>query len=316
MRQTREDLEGGAVSHSRGAIPARPGPRSMTIADSMVLVIGVAVALALPWYNGWVQTPQPVMWPRWMIILYFFEEAVGKASLALIPLMLYRRARFGGISRPGELLLVACASRVIADEVARVSDLELSVDGILAGESYWASLRVAAVAFILAVTALILFRRRLSDFVITSLLVIAVAGSYPLADLSPMAAEQPGDRRRWDPGFGRRRLRLLHRVLRAGEPGARHDRRRGGLGCRHTPIPYRSDGRNRPGIGGDQSGRYAGGGLAVKLHRVLAAVERSPAVRAARRAGGRCTPGLQRRLSHPASQCPMVCPETRALPGV
>ncbi len=152
------------MSHSPGATPARLEPKTITIADSMVLVVGVAVALALPWYNGWLQTPQPVMWPRWMIILYFFEEAVGKASLAL--------------------------------------------------------------------------------------------------------------------------------------------------------IPHRSDGRNRPGIGGGQSGRYAGGGLAVKLHRVLAAVERSPTIRAARRAGGRCPPGLQRRLSHPASQCPMVCAETSALPCV
>ncbi len=121
------------------------------------------------------------MWPRWIIILQFFEEAVGKASLALIPLMLYRRARFGGICRPGELLLVVCASRVIADLVSRVSDLELSVDGILADEVYWATLKLAGVACVSAAAALIIFGQKLSDFVVSSLLVIAVAGSYPWA---------------------------------------------------------------------------------------------------------------------------------------
>ena len=76
----------------------------MTIADAMVLVFGVALALSLPWSNGWVQEPQPVMEPRWRIVSWFFEEAIETASLALIPLMLYRRARFGGLCRPGELL--------------------------------------------------------------------------------------------------------------------------------------------------------------------------------------------------------------------
>jgi hypothetical protein len=67
MRQTRQNSEGRAVSHSRAETPSRPTPESVTIADSMVLVIGVAVVLTLPWYNGWVQTPQPVIWPRWII---------------------------------------------------------------------------------------------------------------------------------------------------------------------------------------------------------------------------------------------------------
>jgi hypothetical protein len=119
------------------------------------------------------------MWPRWIIILEFFEEAVGKACLALIPLMLYRRARAGGMCRPGELLLVVCASRVIADLVDRVSNLEISVEGIVADDLYWASLTLAAVACVSATLALIVLGRELSDFVVSCLLVVAVAGSYP-----------------------------------------------------------------------------------------------------------------------------------------
>ncbi len=156
-----------------------PEPRTITIADSMVLVIGVAVALALPWFNGWVEEPQPVMEPRWRIILWFVEEAVGKLSLALIPLMMYRRARFGGLCRPGELLLVVCASRVIAGEVYRVSHLEIRPDGIWADDLYWATLKLAGVACLAALGALIVFGRELSDIAVCSLLVIAVAGSHP-----------------------------------------------------------------------------------------------------------------------------------------
>ena len=167
------------MAHSPGETPARPEPRSITIADAMVLVIGVAVALALPWFNGWVQMPQPVMEPRWRIISWFVEELVGKVSLALIPLMLYRRARFGGVCRAGELLLVVCASRVIAGEVCRVSQLEISPDGILADEFYWASLKLAGAACVSAAAALIIFGQKLSDFVVSSLLVVAVAGSHP-----------------------------------------------------------------------------------------------------------------------------------------
>ena len=106
MRPTGDDSEGSSWLIYEGKVLPGQRPRTMTIADSMVLVIGVAVVLALPWYNGWVEKPQPVMEPRWRIILWFVEEAVGKVSLALIPLMMYRRARFGGLCRPGELLLV------------------------------------------------------------------------------------------------------------------------------------------------------------------------------------------------------------------
>jgi hypothetical protein len=167
------------VAHSPEANSTRPDPRSITIADSMMLVIGVAVALALPWYSGWSQTPQAALDPPWRVILSFIEELIGKSSLALVPLMLYRRARARGLCRPGELLLVVCAARVIADQVGRLSMLEMSPSGIDADEFYWSSLKLAEASCALALATLIIFRKRLPDIAVSYLLVVAVAGSYP-----------------------------------------------------------------------------------------------------------------------------------------
>src|ERR1700730_7432226 len=105
---------------SRGSSTAKGTPTKLTTSDLMVLVLGVALALSLRWYNRWQERPQPVMMPRWRVICLFFEEAVGKASLALIPLALWRRARLGGVCRPAELLLAVCAAWMILDQVDRL----------------------------------------------------------------------------------------------------------------------------------------------------------------------------------------------------
>ena len=59
MRPTGDDSEGSSwLIHERKQLPG-PSRNPITIADSMVLVVGVAVALSLRWFSGWVQTPQP-----------------------------------------------------------------------------------------------------------------------------------------------------------------------------------------------------------------------------------------------------------------
>jgi hypothetical protein len=167
------------VVRSPGTTPTQLGTRSMTISDSIVLIFGVALALSLPWCNGWAQLPQPVMEPRWRVIALFFEEAAGKASLALIPLMLYRRARLGGLCRPGELLLAVCASYALAEQVDRASGFERHSSVIEASGVYWASLTAAGAACAAAIGGLVFLREKLSDSAVSSLLVVAVAGSYP-----------------------------------------------------------------------------------------------------------------------------------------
>jgi hypothetical protein len=72
-----------------------------------------------------------------------------------------------------------CASCALLEQVDRASGLGLTSNGIEADEFYWASLKLAGGACIAAIVALIFFRERLSDGARSSLLVVAVAGSYP-----------------------------------------------------------------------------------------------------------------------------------------
>jgi hypothetical protein len=162
---------------------AKVGATSMTTADLAVLILGVALALSLRWYNRWEQQPQPVMQPRWRIIGLFFEEAVGKASLALIPLALWRRARVGEVCRPAELLLAVCAAWMLLDQVDSCPwvfwawvDHDTWDD---LGRPYWLCHGAAGTLSLAAVLALILLRRKLDNSARSVLLMVAVAGSFP-----------------------------------------------------------------------------------------------------------------------------------------
>lgn len=147
-----------------------------------MLVLGVAVALSFRWFNLWEQLPnQPFREPRWKVVSLFLEEAIGKTSFALIPLMLYRRARLGGICRPGELFLVVCAACVLCDMVERIYLVgRTSDDAIVEAEGgYWVVLVVVGTAVVVAIFSSIFLGGRLSDRSRSLLLVMVVAGSYP-----------------------------------------------------------------------------------------------------------------------------------------
>jgi hypothetical protein len=168
------------VIRSQGSSPTPPRSGRISVTDLGVLVLGVAVALSFPWFNPWVQPPnEPFREPRWRIISLFVEEAVGKASLALIPLMLYRRARLGGLCRPGELLLPICAACIMCDHVGRVTGLGRDNGVIEVENGYWVILTTLGMAVMAALLGAIYLADRLSDGIRSSLLVLAVAGSYP-----------------------------------------------------------------------------------------------------------------------------------------
>ncbi|CAN5824025.1 hypothetical protein BH23PLA1_BH23PLA1_24480 [soil metagenome] len=88
----------------------RPEPTRMTLADLLALVVGVAIVAALPWLNrpefigplGGGAGPA-----SYVPLLMFLHEGLGKACLALVPVVLARRVRHGGMVRPTEFLL-AC----------------------------------------------------------------------------------------------------------------------------------------------------------------------------------------------------------------
>lgn len=80
-----------------GPGPPRPEPIGTTPADLLALIAGVALAAALPWSSG---RPEPA----WFMALAYAQEGLPKGCMALIPVVITRRARFGGPIRPGEFL--------------------------------------------------------------------------------------------------------------------------------------------------------------------------------------------------------------------
>ena len=85
-----------AAAEPRGMHAER---RSATLSDQFVLVLGIALALSLPWASTWRFTREPAMphIPLWRWDGEFLEEVFEKTCLALIPLTLWRRARLGGV---------------------------------------------------------------------------------------------------------------------------------------------------------------------------------------------------------------------------
>jgi len=172
-------------------MPTVPDPRGMhakrssaTLSDLFVLVLGVALALSLHWDSTWRSTPHPSLprMPVWRWDGEFVEEAIEKTCLALIPLMLWRRARLGGVCRPAELLLVACGTPPVVDDIdwalwRSESRFEIGLDGDL-GPLFWGCHTAAWIVCLAATSALILRRRRLGDRARSALVTLAVAMSF------------------------------------------------------------------------------------------------------------------------------------------
>jgi hypothetical protein len=83
-------------------------PIGMTLGDLVAVVAGVAIVLTIPWKFF----PHPTdffgPWPRWLPRLWLIQQVLEIAGLAMLPVVLARRARLGGLARPAEILLVCC----------------------------------------------------------------------------------------------------------------------------------------------------------------------------------------------------------------
>jgi hypothetical protein len=163
---------------ARGETPRAGGATALTVSDLVVLVVGVALALAiLPWDLDGDESSGLV--PTWLMALSSVERAVRTASLALVPLAAWRRVRIGGVCRPAELLLVVCAAPGV---VARVDEWILTAadwnldDGY--GARYWLCHGAAWSLCAAAILGLIIARRRLSGAARSALLMLAVATSF------------------------------------------------------------------------------------------------------------------------------------------
>ncbi len=161
------------------------GRSAATLSDLFVLVLGVALALSLRWDSTWRSTPHPSLpgMPVWKWDGEFVEEAIEKTCLALIPLMLWRRVRLGGVCRPAELLLVACGTYPLVDDInwalwhSDPSRLGVDFSGDL-GALFWWCHTAAWIICLAATSALILRRRSLGDRTCSVLLTLIVATSF------------------------------------------------------------------------------------------------------------------------------------------
>lgn len=120
--------------------------------------------------------------PVWRWDGEFAEEAIEKSYLVLIPLMLWRRARLGGVCRPAELLLVACGTPLVVDNIdwalwASESRFEIDSAGNLGG--LFSQCHTATWIVCLAASLMLSLRRRSMGYVVCSaLMTLAVATSF------------------------------------------------------------------------------------------------------------------------------------------
>ncbi len=90
---------------SGGPRHARIEPTVTTIADLLALAAGVALAASLEWYSGWAaQLGAMATTPTWYLRLYYLMEGLQKCLVAMTPVVVARRIRYGGPIRPSEFL--------------------------------------------------------------------------------------------------------------------------------------------------------------------------------------------------------------------
>jgi hypothetical protein len=171
----------------------------ITLGDLAVLVAGVALVLVLPRSQSYwpYRTDFLGPWPRWLPWCFCLRQALGSACLALVPVILRRRASYGGRARPAEFLAICAAMPVLADAVetglirlkyrqwAGHSLPGFTLDGIpiavvsdwRAG-GHWIWERSLLVAGALALAGFFLGRRRLPGWLQTVFLSIAWLAAY------------------------------------------------------------------------------------------------------------------------------------------
>jgi hypothetical protein len=99
----------------------RREPISITLADLLALVVGAALAVSLPqlhWPSDRI-TISNVSMPSWVAWLFVIAEAAMKVGLALVPVILARRARYGGLPKPADWLTILVALILLHEVVQR-----------------------------------------------------------------------------------------------------------------------------------------------------------------------------------------------------
>ena len=100
----------------------RREPVSITLADLSALVVGAAFAVSLPqmhWPTDRIAIVNYPM-PGWVVWLFVIEEAAMKVAFALFPVILARRARYGGLPRPAGCLTILVGLALLHEVVQRL----------------------------------------------------------------------------------------------------------------------------------------------------------------------------------------------------
>jgi hypothetical protein len=99
----------------------RREPTSITLADLSSLVVGAALAFSLP------QLHHPtdrisignIPMPGWVACLFVIGEVAMKAGLALTPVIVARRVRYGGLPGPADWLAILVGLALLHEVVRR-----------------------------------------------------------------------------------------------------------------------------------------------------------------------------------------------------
>jgi hypothetical protein len=140
-------------------------PKGMTLADLVVLVIGCALAFALPWEKFSPVGPAA----EWYLRFVFLFLGLQRLCLALGVVVFVRKVRYGGAARPAELLLLLCAMPLVGDSVEYLPWIVNShrivdngpVQTFELGMPYWWWKRTAAVSCVVSGMVFLSVRRRL-----------------------------------------------------------------------------------------------------------------------------------------------------------
>lgn len=183
----------GEESSSLTTRPDRE-PTAVTLADLLALVVGVALVATIPWYYWLHPFDFRGPWPRWLPYLWATRQLLAMACLALVPVIIARRAIFGGLVRPAEFL--ACCGGLPQltfgiESLLMMSWLRLqhgiviftvrdempvSVGREWRQGPYWTWKHGLLIVAVLATVAFLLGRRRLPGWLLTVLLMIAWVG--------------------------------------------------------------------------------------------------------------------------------------------
>jgi hypothetical protein len=173
--------------------------RAVTLGDLAALVTGIALVMVLPSrQSNW---PHPTdflgPWPKWLPWIFCLRQALGASCVVLVPVVLWRRACYGGLARPAEFLALCAGMPFLADsiEIALIrqsyrvrtgqalpgSGLEgiaTSFTSQWSEYSHWLWQLSLLLLAALALAAFLIGRRKLPGWLLTTLLIGAWLGAY------------------------------------------------------------------------------------------------------------------------------------------